>query len=604
MRPERQEEGKLKERPQNTSFEEKEIADLGKIVKVKKMGSGTYGIVYTAQSGPKRRGRPKKGEVIPKIAVKRNMIDRSTDFTGSLKELDMLYRLKGHPHIVNLLAVTFGDPFAGGGGHLSPLRGKSYKDIKDDKVHFIFEHALYDAHSFIHSRQSPPLIHLKIGAVQTLLAIEYMHGKGVIHRDLKPANILIFANEDETPNFKLCDFGLSKPYTQQGPQSPRMVTSWYRAPEICLDWPDYTMKTDIWSIGCILFEMFAARPFLNNIPDRDSDLVNAMLGFLPSPVSKKTLKKMFKIRKVELTPVAHPVRRKSWLEQLDYDQEKIQLFNQSGPGRFAQFIDLLDRLIVFDPDYRYSATEALNHPFFDGFQEYIQIVRETSPPVLNMDQKLVVRDCIERKWVINIIFNLFNNRSSLIWYRDRILFQSLSIFDRYLNWAFENKEEHEFETEDRGRLHTQFEVELRYMVCLYVAIKYFSTLRIPISYDELAIDLYKTKEAYLMAEQFEITLIRDILDFCIYQDTIYEVADDYGEKLDEHKIRDLIMISGYVTSYTGLTARELYQLYREAEDPSENPDFEDFEDFEITTVSKNSGNFKGEETCELDSEKE
>ena len=572
---------KTKERPQTTNqdlglngpIREKDPAepDLGKIVKIKKMGSGTYGIVYTAQAGPRKRGRPKKGEVIPKIAVKRNIIDRSTDFTGSLKELDMLYRLKGHPHIVNLLAVTFGDPFTGGGGQMSPLRGEDYKETKDDKIHFLFEHALYDAHSFIHSRQQQPLIHLKIGMVQTLLGIEYMHGKGVIHRDLKPANILIFANEDDTPNFKVCDFGLSKPFTQQGLQSPRMVTSWYRAPEICLDWPDYDMKTDMWSVGCIFFEMFSQRPFMNNIPDRDNDLINAMLGSLPNPVDQETLKKMFKIRTVPITVVASPARRKNWTDQLGYTKEKIAAFNAAGPGTFAQFSDLIDHLIVFDPDRRYSATEALNHPFFDGFREYINAVRGYYPPILVQDRKLIVRDCVERNWVVVILFNLFNNRNSLIWYRHRVIFQALSIFDRYLNWAYEKAMEKDpdllengIETEDRGRIHTRFEVELRFMVCLYVAIKYFSTLDIPISYDELAVDLYKTKEAYLMAEQFEVTLIRDILNFAIYQDTIYEIADNFGEKLDDHQIRDLLMINGYVTSYTGLTAYDLFDLYRQA----------------------------------------
>jgi len=76
----------------------------------------------------------------------------------------------------------------------------------------------------------------------------------VIHRDLKPGNILINENCD----LKICDFGLAR---LQEPQMTGYVsTRYYRAPEIMLSWQRYGHKVDLWSVGCIVAEMFLGRP--------------------------------------------------------------------------------------------------------------------------------------------------------------------------------------------------------------------------------------------------------------------------------------------------------------------------------------------------------
>lgn len=76
----------------------------------------------------------------------------------------------------------------------------------------------------------------------------------MIHRDLKPGNILINENCD----LKICDFGLAR---LQEPQMTGYVsTRYYRAPEIMLSWQRYGHKVDLWSVGCIVAEMFLGRP--------------------------------------------------------------------------------------------------------------------------------------------------------------------------------------------------------------------------------------------------------------------------------------------------------------------------------------------------------
>ena len=541
--------------------------DFNKIVKVKKTGEGTYGIVYTAQSIPPGGTARSRNQNGAKIAVKRNLVEKTTDFTVSLKELHILNIFRGHPNIVNLLAVSFGDPFSGGGGRMSPLRQREYKD---DKVHFLFEHALYDVHTLLYQTHTP-MVTLKVAMVQMLLAIEFIHAKGIIHRDIKPSNVLVFNQQDGSVVFKLCDFGLSKPFTRQGNQSPRTVTPWYRAPEICLDWPDYTMKSDIWSIGCTFYELLTKKPLLYDVSEKDGRLINAILGLLPEPVHPDILDKMFKVRKVPLTAIASPARRKTWSERIGFDTSKVRSFNSSGPGTYDECLNLLSHLLQFNPDDRWSATQALEHPFFTGYRDYIKAVREACPPVSVTPPILDVVDCLERKWMTHVAFTIFNNRNAIQWYQHRILFQAIDLFDRYLYWATQRAKDGDTrfvlnprESEDRGVLHSRYETELRFTVCLYISIKYFTTLSIPVSYHDLAMEPYRTPDALLVAEQFELTLIRDALQFGIYRDTVYEIADKYGDILDDKSIRDILMIHGMTTSFNGMTPQELYELYKQA----------------------------------------
>lgn len=93
-----------------------------------------------------------------------------------------------------------------------------------------------------------------------LCALKFLHSANILHRDLKPANILV----NTSFQVKICDFGLSRSKKSKGtsatkverPMSPCCFTRFYRPPEVILEQKDYDERADIWSLGCILAEVY------------------------------------------------------------------------------------------------------------------------------------------------------------------------------------------------------------------------------------------------------------------------------------------------------------------------------------------------------------
>ncbi|XP_031253175.1 mitogen-activated protein kinase homolog MMK2-like [Pistacia vera] len=177
---------------------------------------------------------------------------------------------------------------------------------------------------------------------QLLRGLKYVHSASVLHRDLKPSNLLLNANCD----LKIGDFGLARTTSETDFMTEYVVTRWYRAPELLLNCTEYTAAIDIWSVGCILGEIMTREPLF---PGKDyvhqlrliTELIgspdDASLGFLRSDNARRYVRQLPQCRK--------------------------QNFSTRFPNNSAGAVDLLEKMLVFDPNKRITVDGALCHPY-------------------------------------------------------------------------------------------------------------------------------------------------------------------------------------------------------------------------------------------------
>ncbi|KHN38316.1 Mitogen-activated protein kinase 20 isoform A [Glycine soja] len=305
------------------------------------IGKGSYGVVCSAIDSH-------TGE---KVAIKKihDIFEHVSDAARILREIKLL-RLLRHPDIVEIKHVM-----------LPPSR----RDFKD--IYVVFELMESDLHQVIKANDDLTKEHYQFFLYQLLRALKYIHTASVYHRDLKPKNILANAN----CKLKICDFGLARVAFNDTPTTvfwtDYVATRWYRAPELCGSfYSRYTPAIDIWSIGCIFAEVLIGKPlFPGKNVVHQLDLMTDLLG-TPS------LDAISKVRNDKARRYLTSMRKKQPIP-----------FAQKFPNADPLALQLLERLLAFDPKDRPTAEEALADPYFKGLSK---IEREPScQPITKME---------------------------------------------------------------------------------------------------------------------------------------------------------------------------------------------------------------------------
>ncbi|PWA42436.1 serine/threonine/dual specificity protein kinase, catalytic domain-containing protein [Artemisia annua] len=179
---------------------------------------------------------------------------------------------------------------------------------------------------------------------QLLSGLEHCHKNGVLHRDIKGSNLLI----DNDGILKIADFGLASFYDprQKQPMTSRVVTLWYRPPELLLGATYYGTGVDMWSAGCILAELLAGKPIM---PGRtEVEQLHKIFKLCGSP--SEDYWKRSRLPNATLFKPQQPYKRCT-----------LETFKDFPPSS----LPLLECLLSIDPDDRGSATAALNSEFFN-----------------------------------------------------------------------------------------------------------------------------------------------------------------------------------------------------------------------------------------------
>lgn len=291
---------------------------------IREMGSGAYGYVISAAD--EVSGEP--------VAIK--MVTRATEKVQlakrALREITLL-RHFNHENITGLIDVD-----------CTP-------DLSE--IYIFMEPMEADLHQIIKSGQSLSNEHVQYFVYQILRGMKYIHSASVIHRDLKPGNLLVNADCE----LKICDFGLSRGFDSRPDEGPTMMTEyvatrWYRAPEIMLAFRGYTTAIDVWSIGCIFAELMLGKPLFKG---KDYvDQLNKILEVLGTP-DDETIGRI------------GSSKAQAYIRSLP--RKKTVPFSKVLPLADHQAVDLLTKMLSFDPARRITVIEALEHPYLATYHD-------------------------------------------------------------------------------------------------------------------------------------------------------------------------------------------------------------------------------------------
>lgn len=301
---------------------------------VAKLGEGSFAEVFKVKCTNNKN--------YEYLAVKRlKKRYRSIDEVNRLPEVLSLKALQGHPNIIRLVDLIYASNTGSVAMAFELMDCNTYEFISEYKRPFEEQTAL-------------------ILIYQLLKSISYMHSKNMFHRDIKPENCMI---NRETLVLKLCDFGSTRGIITSNvtPYTEYVSTRWYRAPECILTSGSYGKEVDEWAVGCMLYELLTTRPLFPG--KHEIDQITRIHKLLGTP-SREILAQF----------------RKNPNNQINFafPQQRATDLHLILPRASEETVELLQKLLVYDPANRIDASDALKLPAFSRIREFEKLWYQAS----------------------------------------------------------------------------------------------------------------------------------------------------------------------------------------------------------------------------------
>ncbi|KAF6752971.1 kinase-like domain-containing protein [Ephemerocybe angulata] len=292
------------------------LSSFGKIFHVEKrwklvreMGSGAYGVVISAADEI-------SGETVA-IKMVTRVFDKVQLAKRALREITLLRHFSNHENITGLIDLYLMEPMEA------------------------------DLHQIIKSGQVLSNEHVQYFLYQILRGMKFIHSGGETSSSMRIASC------------KICDFGLSRgfdaaPDENASKLTEYVATRWYRAPEIMLAFPRYNTAIDVWSIGCILAELLLGKPLFKGKDHELVDQLNKILDVLGSP-DERIIKKI------------GSDKAQAYVRSLPF--KKTVPFRRIFPTVDSDALDVMAKMLAFDPEDRVTVFQALEHPWLAAYHD-------------------------------------------------------------------------------------------------------------------------------------------------------------------------------------------------------------------------------------------
>ncbi|CAD8162968.1 unnamed protein product [Paramecium octaurelia] len=292
---------------------------------LKAIGSGSFGTVYKSKV-------IETGEI---VAIKKVLQDKRY----KNRELQILQELNHH-NVVKLKHAYFTP---------SDNNDETYLNVVMD----YFPESLYSYNkSFREAHARMPEILVKIYSYQLLRSIYYISLLSICHRDIKPHNILVNPNHHK---LQLCDFGSAKKLVKTEANISYICSRCYRAPELIFGAVNYDTQIDVWSVGCVIAELFNGEPLF--LGDSAVDQLIEIIKVLGTPNKVQVLS----------------MNSEYDMQQYKFPQIKARDWKRVIKTNDSLATDLVSKLLVYCPKTRFTPIQALGHPYFDQLRDLHQM---------------------------------------------------------------------------------------------------------------------------------------------------------------------------------------------------------------------------------------